>query len=586
VSRTACTTLYPPAALAARLERQLGDPEDPGRALSSPRCLELDELEAFPADACAELDAFGVCHYDIPAEHGGAMRSREEPAALLRVLARRDVMLAVTYSSKALGAESVWVGGTPEQGAWVAGEVLAGARVALGVTERDHGGDLLGTEVSAVADGDGYRVDGEKWLINGATRGRLMCLLARTDPAGGPAGMSLLLVDKATLPEDRYRCLPKIRLHGMRGADVSGIRFDGARVPATALVGRAGAGLDIVLKALQLSRIGCVPLSLGAADQALRLAHRFAAGQRIGGRPLLDVPAIRAVLGRSYASLFVAEVVALVANRSIHALTGELSVVSAVAKSLIPTLVEDSIRALAGILGPHAYRRDGYAGRFQKMERDHRIVGIFEGSTFANRNALVNQFERLARSYRRGRADDAGVATVSRLDAPLPGFQPRGLSLVSRNGCSLVQSLPQAAGRVQDLARAGRVPVRLAELAEACAADADDLHAQLRSTMWAQRDLSPEAFALAERYERCFAAAACLFVWLDNHRRVPDGAATVSWRDGRWLAACLAMLLEPATGPAGTELAGIELVEEVDGAGHDEPASVLPRWLLEESDAD
>jgi alkylation response protein AidB-like acyl-CoA dehydrogenase len=581
--------LYPPVALAARLERRLGDPDDPERVLSVPRCLDMDEREAFPAEACAELDALGVGHYDVPAEHGGAMRSREEPAALLRVLARRDVMLAVTYSSKALGAESVWVGGTPQQGAWVAGEVLAGARVALGVTERDHGGDLLGTEVTALAEGEGYRVDGEKWLINGATRGQLMCLLARTDPAGGPAGMSLLLVDKRTLADDGYRCLPKIRLHGLRGADVSGIRFDGARVPATALVGRAGAGLDIVLKALQLSRIGCVPLSLGAADQALDVTRRFAAGQRAGGRALLDVPAVRAVLGRVYASLFIGEAVTVVANRSIHALTGELSVVSAVAKSLVPTLVDESILALAGILGPGAYTRDGYAGRFQKAERDHRIVGIFEGSTFANRNALVNQFERLARSYRRGRADEAGLATVARLDAPLPGFQPRGLSLVSRNGCSLVQSLASAVRRLRELAAGGQVPTRLAELAGAWGAAAEDLHAELRSTNWAQQDVSPEAFALAERYERSFAAAACLFVWLDNHRRVPDGAATVDWRDGRWLAACLALLLEPADRWSGTELAGElagELAEEVDGAGRDQPVSVLPRWLLEERDAD
>jgi hypothetical protein len=332
---------------------------------------------------------------------------------------------------------------------------------------------------------------------------------------------------------------------------------------------------------LQLSRIGCVPLSLGAADQALEIAHRFAARQRAGGRPLLDAPVVRAVLGRSYASLFVAEAVAVVANRSIHALTGELSVVSAVAKSLVPTLIDDSIRALAGILGPQAYRCGGYAGRFQKVQRDHRIVGIFEGSTFANRNALVNQFERLASSYRRGRADEAGLATVVRLDAPLPTFQPRGLSLVSRNGCSLVQSLPLVARRVRDLATEGRVTARLADLAGAWAATADKLHGELRSTNWAQRDVSPEAFALAERYERCFAAAACMFIWLDNHRRVPDGAATVGWRDGRWLAACLALLLDPTAEPVGSELA-----DEVDAAERDEPVSVLPRWLLEESDAD
>ena len=58
-------------------------------------------------------------------------------------------------------------------------------------------------------DGATWRLDGEKWLINNATRGQLMCVLARTDPAGGPRGFSLFLVDKRELADGSFRCLPK-----------------------------------------------------------------------------------------------------------------------------------------------------------------------------------------------------------------------------------------------------------------------------------------------------------------------------------------------------------------------------------------
>src|SRR5690606_29254778 len=107
------------------------------------------------------------------------------------------------------------------------------------------------------------RIDGEKWLINNATRGDLVCVLARTGAVGEARGHSLFLVDKHVLPPGSYRCLPKVRTHGVRGADISGIAFTGAEVPADAMVGEPGTGLEVLLKALQITRTLCGGMSLG-----------------------------------------------------------------------------------------------------------------------------------------------------------------------------------------------------------------------------------------------------------------------------------------------------------------------------------
>jgi hypothetical protein len=60
--------------------------------------------------------------------------------------------------------------------------------------------------------------------------------------------------------------------------------------------------------------------------------------------------------------------------------------------------------------------------------------------------------------------------------------------------------------------------------------------ASLRHTA---REVPAEAFELAWQYELCFAGAACLGVWL--HTDAAEAGAL--WRDGVWLAGCLARVL-------------------------------------------
>ncbi|MEO3922635.1 acyl-CoA dehydrogenase family protein [Micromonosporaceae bacterium B7E4] len=541
---------YPAFALAEHLDHGLGDPHDPARVASFARLVALDAREEFPAEICAELDRLGLPRFYVPAEFGGELRSYEELLHAVRILARRDLTVAIGHGKTYLGAVSAWVGATPEQARRVGAEVLAGSVISLALTEREHGSDLLAGEVSAVPTGAGYRVDGEKWLINNASRGDLVCVLARTEPAGGTRGFSLLMVDKRRLAPGTFRCLPKERTHGVRGADISGIAFAGAEVPAEALVGTAGAGPEIVLKSVQLTRTMCAAMSLGLADQALRLVLDFATGHRLYDRPLVDLPHANRTLTEAYVDLLIGEATSVLTARGIHATPGELSVTSAVAKYLVPTMMDRTIPRLGQVLGARALLTEDHAdGLFQKIERDHRIVGIFDGNTLVNLNTLVNQFPGLVRGYRRG-VVDPGLADTVELARPLPDFDRSRLALLSRTGCSVVQQLPAAVAEVLELVDAGIAPPALAVQAETLAGLVDGLHERMAAYRPQPRQVPAEAFRMAGEYALAFAAAACLHLWLRNRHWLADGPTAPLWADARWLRACLHRLigqLRPAT---------------------------------------
>lgn len=532
-----CPVREAPADQVAAFDAYLGALAAVGGEFSTRHCAELDRAEAFPERMCATLDALGLSSYYVPAQFGGALASFEDLVQLVRRVARRDLTAAVAHAKTFLGAAPVWVAGTQAQAVDLGRQIVAGARVSWALSEPGHGADLLASEVTARREGDRYLVDGVKWPVNNATRGTHACVLARTDPAGGGRGFSLFLAEKAGLAPGSYRHLPKARTHGIRGADISGIAFDGARLPESALVGEPGGGIETVLLSLQLTRLMCAALSLGAGEHALRLATEFAMTRMIQGRPLIDRPAIRAVLARSASALLAAEAVAIVGSRAVHALTGELSVISAVVKALLPTLIDGVIGELGELLGSRSFLDCEYAdGAFQKLQRDHAIVAIFDGSTAVNRSSLIGQFPRLARGYAQRWHDAAGVA---RLGAAPRQFDTRGLRLQSPTGCSIVQGLTAAAARVSAEHAAGVTPgdggVCLGAAARRAAEAATDLHHRLAAVRPAARPAA-SAYTLAADYELCFAAAACVQVWEAGHQAAADSPL---WSGGLWARACL-----------------------------------------------
>lgn len=544
---------YPAQYRSAReLEGYLGDPSNPSNVFCFERALELDERDEYPEEACGLLDRWGLQDYYVPAQAGGKLNSYEELMSLLRVVARRDLTVAIAHAKTYLGAVAVWVAGDGRQKQRLAGLVKEGVQVALALTEKDHGSDLLRGEVKATGSGDGYLLSGEKWLVNNATRAAALTVLARTEPKGGPRGFSLLFVEKGGLSEGSYAHLPRLKTHGIRGADISGIRFRECRLTEDSLIAAKGGGLEIILKALQVTRTVIPALSLGAGDGALRTTLAFAVSRKLYGGPVFDIPHAQGTLVDAFLDQLISECTALAAVRSLHVVPEQASVLSAVAKYFVPTTVENLIGSLSVVLGARSYLRDNPEwGVFQKIVRDNDIAGLFDGSTIVNLNATGLQLPQLCERHEREASASpdelqSRLRLIFDLDAQLPPFAPEKLSLTARGRNDVLQGIQLVPARLRELEGQGGVDAAtLAEiggLARRVTEEIGKLHQSLKEVSADNAgalDKSPEVVELSKQY--CFlnAAAACLQIWIYTRDRLDDFFAR-----GEWLVLCLDRLLK------------------------------------------
>lgn len=545
---------YLPMQAAEQLEIDLGNPADPDVVFSYTRCAELDDRDEFPEDVCRRLDEFDLPRHYVPKRYGGELVSYETTAQLMRMVARRDLTVAVAHAKTYLGAVCVWVAGNEAQATALGQRIIEGVPVSWGLTERNHGSDLLRGEMVAepVFGAPGtYQLTGEKWPINNATRCGVICVLARTRPDGGPRGFSLFLVDKATLDAESYWCLRKARTHGNRGADVSGIVLHDAVVDANARVGAEGTGLESVLKGLQVTRTLCAALSLGSGDHALRIAVEFATRHERYGHRLIDQPGVRRTLALAYTDHLLAEALSIVAFRAVQALPSDLTVIAAATKYLVPTRTEAMIARLRRMMGVNSLVQKGHEhGCLGKVERDHRIVSLFDGNTVVNLHALINLFPTLGRAHDNGATPDRHALNVCcELSQPLPEACFGRLVLIPRHGSSLLLSAASAIDELTALARHDRALDPVANAARHLRSALGGVWHDMRWHTPTRIEVPKYSFLLAERLAACVAGVAAIQLWLRNHEVILDRAASpgrdqdVLWRNGMWLHAVLDLVL-------------------------------------------
>jgi alkylation response protein AidB-like acyl-CoA dehydrogenase len=576
------SAVVPPACAAAEvLERRLGDPRHPDSPMSFRRAVELDERDEFPADAVRHLDELAFYENYVPAAFGGAWRDTHEITLLMRLVARRDLTVAIGHGKTFLGAIPVWLDGSPAQRDALRAIIRDRGAVSLALTERDHGSDLAATDVTAELQGDRVVLSGTKWLINNATRGRALSVLARMAGTEPPHPMSMVFVDKQQAPAGSVSPTDKNYTHGIKGADISGVRFDRCALPASAIIGKPGRGFSTVLRLLQVTRIGCCPLSLGAADTALRATLDFALARRLYGRSVWELPYARHLIAGSFVDLLVAEAVAVTAARTLHVWPAQLGIASAIAKYFVPTMVEGLVRTLSVALGARFYLRGGHwDGIFEKLVRDNAIVGLFDGSTVVNLDALGSQLHAVAAARASADIDRDGRGPLFDLWQPLPVLDLSKLTLVSGGRNDVVAALPMLAREIAEHGVAGQAPdvhAAVCALLAQLLAELDRHEAALAGLAQerSERFRSGAFFELTRRYCVFYAASACAHMWWFN-RSAPAGFV----RRAEWLACALARLLagiRPADGvaaPAGA-IAAVEgeLRRQLE---HGELFSLLP----------
>jgi alkylation response protein AidB-like acyl-CoA dehydrogenase len=194
-------------------------------------------------------------------------------------------------------------------------------------------------------DGDGWVLQGAVPAVEAAAQARHLLVTAQV---AGDAGPTLLLV-----PAD----LPGITITPLEGLDLvrrfASVRFDGAAVPAAAVVGTRGDAAPDVERALQVACVLQCAESVGAMDRVFDMTLEYLGDRYSFGRPLSSYQALKHRLADDKMWLEASLATATAATRAVSAGTADAPELVSAAKAWIgphaTELVQDCIQLHGGI---------------------------------------------------------------------------------------------------------------------------------------------------------------------------------------------------------------------------------------------
>jgi alkylation response protein AidB-like acyl-CoA dehydrogenase len=187
---------------------------------------------------------------------------------------------------------------TPEQKErWLPGYCSGELITAIAMSEPGAGSDLQGIQTTAVrvkgdsgagpgrrsGGRDHYVLNGQKTFISNGQLCDLVIVVAKTDPAAGHRGISLLVVERGMAGFERGRNLAKV---GMHAQDTSELFFADVRVPARNLLGDEGGGFLALMQNLPRERLAIGATALAAAEKVFEDTLRYCQERQAFGRPI------------------------------------------------------------------------------------------------------------------------------------------------------------------------------------------------------------------------------------------------------------------------------------------------------------
>ncbi|MGB9414285.1 MAG: acyl-CoA dehydrogenase family protein [Pseudolabrys sp.] len=237
----------------------------------------------------AALGRDGWLKFTAPGE-GDAERIDVRTLALIReTLARHAGLADFAFAMQGLGAGPLSLFGNAEQReAWLPKTRSGKAIAAFALSEPASGSDVANIATVASRDGANFVLDGEKtWISNGGIAD-FYIVFARTGEAPGARGLSTFVIEA-----DNPGLTIAERLNVIAPHPLARLRFEACRVPASALVGRAGDGFKIAMATLDVFRTSVGAAALGFARRALDETLKRATDRHLFGAPLADLQMVQ-----------------------------------------------------------------------------------------------------------------------------------------------------------------------------------------------------------------------------------------------------------------------------------------------------
>jgi acyl-CoA dehydrogenase len=237
----------------------------------------------------------GLLAADIPEEYGGSGGNFAHMAIVFEELGYAGDM-AFGLHVHAIVAHYLLNQGTEAQKQRYLPKLASGEMIAaIAMSEPGAGSDLKGIRTTATKGSDGYRLNGSKTFISNGYLADLIVVVAKTDPAAGAKGISLMLVETRDNPGFRVgRILEKV---GQKGQDTCELFFDEAHVALDGVLGgEEGRGFVQLMTELPYERTIIGVAGVAAIERALMLTVEHAKERKAFGQALIEMQNTRFVL--------------------------------------------------------------------------------------------------------------------------------------------------------------------------------------------------------------------------------------------------------------------------------------------------
>jgi alkylation response protein AidB-like acyl-CoA dehydrogenase len=352
-----------------------------------PIAREADERGEFPLHLVRRMGELGFLAGPIVPAYGGGGMDYTSMALIYEELGRADSsvrgFLAVHGGLVSLCIRD-WA--DEEQKRRYLPRLATGECIgAYALTEPNAGSDAAAIQTTAVEDGDGYVLRGEKiWITNGNIA-HLAIVFGTRDPAARHRGICAFLVETDSPGVLREKMTGKELGH--RASDHARIVLDGCRVPKDAVLGAPGQGFKIAMSALDHGRLGVAAGAVGVAQACLDACVAFAKSRRQFGRRIADFQMIQADLADMAADV---EAARALVHRA--AWLKDRALPSTKATSVAKLFAtETAARAASAAVLIHGGR--GYSNDYpvERHYRDIKGLQIYEGTSHIQRIIIARE---------------------------------------------------------------------------------------------------------------------------------------------------------------------------------------------------
>lgn len=298
-------------------------------------------------------------------------------------LARECTEAETALALQGLGAHPVAACGTPGQRARWLPEVTAGRAVAaFALSEPDAGSDAAALALEAAADGEGWRLTGEKCWISNAPEADLHTVFARTTPGAGARGVTAFLV-----PADRPGLTGR-RLDMLSPHPIGSLRFDAVPVTRADVLGEVDRGFRVAMTTLNLFRPSVGAFAVGMAQAALDATLAHTARRPAFGGVLKDLQAVSHQVAEMATRTEAARLLVYAAAAAYDEGAADVPKRAAMAKLLATETAQYVVDAAVQLHGARALER-GHL--LEHLYREVRAPRIYEGATEVQRTIIAKE---------------------------------------------------------------------------------------------------------------------------------------------------------------------------------------------------